>query len=140
VRRRIIGLRAHNCYNNGGAFPPRVAAQGPLEAMVDVEHPIVRAHPVTGGPALYIDLDRATSVVGLEEAEGRALLQLLQDHAEHSAAAYAHSWQPHDVVVWDNAAVQHRASGDFEVGEPRRFWRYMIEGPVPLPYEGAADG
>jgi len=34
-------------------------------------------------------------------------------------------------VAWDNASVQHAASGDFPVGEPRRFWRYMIEGPIP---------
>jgi taurine dioxygenase len=136
VRRQLVGLRARNCYNNGGAFPPRVAAEGPLEAMVDVEHPIVRAHPVTGEPALYIDLDRAESVVGMEETEARQFLQFLQDHAEQTAPTYAHAWRDHDVVVWDNAAVQHRASGDFRVGEPRRFWRYMIEGPVPLPYEG----
>ena len=37
-----------------------------------------------------------------------------------------------DVLIWDNASVQHRASGDFAVGEPRRFWRYMVEGPVPV--------
>jgi hypothetical protein len=33
--------------------------------------------------------------------------------------------------VWDNAAVQHAAAGDFALGEPRRFWRYLIEGPIP---------
>jgi len=34
--------------------------------------------------------------------------------------------------VWDNASVQHKAGGDIPVGEPRRFWRYMIEGPRPV--------
>jgi taurine dioxygenase len=131
VRRRILGLRAVNRYNNGGAFPPRVPAQGPFEALVEVAHPIVRAHPVTGSPALYIDLDRATCIEGMEEAEGRELLQFLQDHSEQHAPTYAHSWQNHDVLVWDNASVQHRGSGDFRVGEPRLFWRYMIEGQVP---------
>jgi taurine dioxygenase len=131
LQQRLLGLRALNRYNNGGAFPPRVAAEGPYEALVDVTHPIVRAHPVTGEPALYIDLDRATSVEGMEEGEGRALLQRLQDHAEGSAPSYAHPWQHHDVLVWDNASVQHRASGNFRLGEPRLFWRYMIEGTTP---------
>jgi alpha-ketoglutarate-dependent taurine dioxygenase len=131
LRRRILGLRAMNRYNNGGAFPPRVSAEGPYEALIDVTHPIVRAHPITGLPALYIDLDRATSIEGMEVEEGRQLLRFLQEHAEKNAPTYAHSWQDHDVVVWDNAAVQHRASGDFRVGEPRLFWRYMIEGTVP---------
>lgn len=128
LQQRLLGLRALNRYNNGGAFPPRVAAEGPFEALVDVTHPIVRAHPVSGEPALYIDLDRATSVEGMEEGEGRALLQRLQDHAERSAPTYAHPWRDHDVLVWDNASVQHRASGNFRLGEPRLFWRYMIEG------------
>jgi taurine dioxygenase len=136
LRQRIVGLWALNRYNNGGAFPPRIAAAGPFEALVDVAHPIVRAHPVTGSPALYIDLDRATSVEGMDETDGRTLLRSLQEHAEQNAPTYAHAWQDHDVLVWDNAAVQHRAGGDFAMGEPRRFWRYMIEGPVPLAYVG----
>jgi len=28
--------------------------------------------------------------------------------------------------------VQHKAGGDFPVGEPRNFWRYMIEGTTPI--------
>jgi taurine dioxygenase len=131
---RIDGLLAQHSYNNHGAFPPRVSAEGPLEQLVDVVHPIVREHPFTAGPALYFDLDRATHINGLPEADGRALLQRLQDHAETRAPRYAHHWQPYDVLIWDNAAVQHKASGDFPVGEPRNFWRYMIEGPVPVAF------
>jgi taurine dioxygenase len=134
MRRSIVGLRARNRYNNGGAFPPRIPAEGPFEALVEVAHAIVRAHPVTGAPALYLDLDRATSVEGMEESEGRELLRFLQEHAESTAPTYAHNWQNHDVLVWDNASVQHRASGDFPLGEPRSFWRYMVEGPEPRPY------
>jgi alpha-ketoglutarate-dependent taurine dioxygenase len=131
TRERLVGLRAAYSYNNQNAFPPRVSAEGPFEALVDVAHPIVRAHPVTGEPSLYIDLDRATHVEGMDVAEGRALLQSLQDHAEANAPRYAHKWRAHDVVMWDNASVQHKASGDFPLGEPRRFWRYMISGPTP---------
>ena len=95
----------------------------------------MRAHPTTGRPALYFDLDRARHIDGMPPAEGRALLQSLQDHAEARAPRYAHEWQQHDVLVWDNASVQHRASSDFEVGEPRRFWRYMVSGPRPAAYK-----
>ena len=134
LRRRLFGLRAVNAYNNRGAFPERVSAEGPLEELVDVAHPIVRRHPLTGDPAIYIDLDRATRVEGLPEAEGRDLLRSLQELAEDSAPRYEHAWRPNDVVIWDNALVQHRASGDFPVGEPRRFWRYMIEGSEPVAF------
>ena len=126
LRARLAGLRAVYAYNNRDAFPPRVSARGPNEALVEVRHPIVRTHPLTGGRALYIDLDRATHVEGLAEAEGRALLRALQDHAESRAPQCRHRWQPHDVLAWDNASVQHKASGDFPVGEPRRFYRHLI--------------
>jgi taurine dioxygenase len=135
VQERIIGFRAVHAYNNHDAFPPRASAEGPFEALVEVSHPVVRAHPITGTPALYFDLDRARHIEGMSDDEGRALLQSLQDHAEAHAPRYGHDWRPHDVLVWDNASVQHKASGDFPVGEPRRFWRYMIEGPVPVAYE-----
>jgi alpha-ketoglutarate-dependent taurine dioxygenase len=49
LRRRLLGLRAVYAYNNRDAFPPRVSAAGPNDALVEVVHPIVRKHPVTGG-------------------------------------------------------------------------------------------
>jgi alpha-ketoglutarate-dependent taurine dioxygenase len=134
VRARLVGLSAEHAYNNHDAFAPRPSATGDLERLVPVSHPVVRAHPATGRPALYFDLDRATHISGLPDDEGRALLQSLQDHAERRGPRYAHTWRANDVLVWDNASVQHRAIGDFEVGEPRRFWRYMVAGPRPAPY------
>jgi taurine dioxygenase len=131
-RKSLVGLRAVHSYNNHDAFPPRASATGPLEQLVDVVHPVVRAHPVTGTPALYFDLDRASHIEGMPVEQGRALLQQLQDHAEANAPRYAHDWRPHDVLMWDNASVQHKAGGDFAVGEPRNFWRYMIEGTTPV--------
>jgi alpha-ketoglutarate-dependent taurine dioxygenase len=134
-RADLLGLRARHAYNNHDAFPPRASASGPLERLAPVAHPVVRAHPVTGVPALYFDLDRACGIDGMPDDEGRPLLQRLQDLAEQHAPRYDHRWQPHDVLVWDNAAVQHKASGDFPLGEPRRFWRYMVAGTVPLAYQ-----
>ena len=132
LQQRLQGRLAAYAYNNQSAFPPRISASGPNDALVDVAHPIVRTHPVTGRRSLYIDLDRATHVEGMAIEEGRALLRSLQDHAEERAPRYGHEWRPHDVLVWDNVSVQHKASGDFPVGEPRRFYRFMIAGTKPL--------
>src|SRR5262245_10470540 len=134
TRRRLMQLYAVHAFNNRGAFPPRASASGPLEELVDVSHPIVRAHPVIGEPALYFDLDRATHIEGMNPDDGRALLQSLQDHAERNAPRYNHRWRPHEVLVWDNASVQHKASGDFPVGEPRRLWRHLLVGAKPIAY------
>lgn len=136
LQAQLLGLRAVHCYDNRGAFAPRASATGPLTALADAVHPIVRAHPISATPALYFDLDRATHIEGMNEAEGRALLQRLQDHAERNAPRYDHCWHLHDVLLWDNASVQHKASGDFPVGEPRRFWRHLISGDRPVAYPG----
>ncbi len=130
-RDALRGLQVRYAYNNEDAFPPRRAARGPNDVLEEVLHPLVRTHPIAGSLALFIDLDRARYIEGMDVAEGRALLQRLQDHAEQKAAYCEHSWRDHDVLVWDNASVQHKAGGNFAVGEPRRFWRYVIAGEPP---------
>ena len=139
LRERLLGLHAVHAYNNEGVFPPRVACPGTVRTAGE-RGPSGRSRPSRHGPSrAYFDLDRATHIESLPLEEGRELLQSLQDHAERSAPRYAHAWRPHDVLIWDNASVQHKASGDFPVGEPRNFWRYMIAGPAPVPMsEGAS--
>jgi alpha-ketoglutarate-dependent taurine dioxygenase len=132
TRHSLERLRVVYANNNEDAFPPRRSARGPADALVEVSHPLVRTHPVAGTRALFLDLDRAKHVEGMPVAEGRALLQRLQDHAEANAPGCEHAWRDHDVLAWDNASVQHKAGGNFKVGEPRRFWRHMIAGGRPV--------
>ncbi len=131
LRDEVGALRVVYAHNNAGAFPPRRAATGPADVLAPVVHPLVRTHPVAGSRALFLDLDRATHVDGMPVAEGRALLQRLQERAEAGAPTCAHAWQDHDVLVWDNASVQHKAGGDFPLGEPRRFWRALVAPETP---------
>jgi taurine dioxygenase len=132
TRVRIDVLRVVYAHNNEDAFPPRRAARGPADVLIDVIHPLVRTHPVAGTRALYLDLDRAKQIEGMPIAEGRTLLQALQHHAERRAPGCQHHWRDHDVLVWDNASLQHKAGGNFTLGEPRNFWRYMIAGARPV--------
>jgi len=118
-------------HNNDGAFPPRRAASSDADCLIDVTHPLVRTHPITERRALFLDLDRARHIVGMSQTAGRQLLQSLQNHAETHALRCHHDWQLGDILVWDNASVQHKASGNFKLGEERRFWRHMISGPQP---------
>ena len=124
-------LRVAYAHNNEGVFAGRAAASGAADVLVPVTHPLVRTHPIVGTEALFLDLDRATHIDGMDENRGRALLQELQDFAEASAAKAHHDWQDADVLIWDNATVQHKAEGNFKLGEPRRFWRHLISGSVP---------
>jgi taurine dioxygenase len=79
-------------------------------AFPDVEHPLVRPHPVTGAPALYLNelcLDR---VAGVPPATGKALLDRLYAHVLRPEFGYEHDWRPGDLVVWDNPSLLHRAT------------------------------
>ena len=132
LRGRIEHLDVVYAYDNEDAFfPPRRRSKGPSSALVDVVHPLVRMHHLAGTKSLFVDLDRAKHVVDIPVEEGRALLRELQARAEKHAPKCEHDWHDHDVLVWDNVSVQHRASGNFRLGEPRRFWRHLVGGPPP---------
>ena len=131
TREQISALRVRYAFNNEGAFPSRRSAHGPADVLEEVCHPLVRTHPYAGTRSLFLDLDRAKHIEDMPVAEGRALLQRVQDHAEVHAPHCEHEWSEHDVLVWDNASVQHKAGGNFKLGEPRRFWRCMIAGGRP---------
>ncbi|HIG41945.1 MAG: TauD/TfdA family dioxygenase [bacterium] len=128
---RLRSFTVCYAYNNQNAFPPRRSATGVADMLIDVEHPLIRTHPDAGTEAIFVDLDRATYIKELPVHEGRQLLQRLQDLAEANAPKCEHNWQANDILIWDNASVQHKAGGDFAIGEERRFWRHMIAGPTP---------
>jgi taurine dioxygenase len=75
-----------------------------------VRHPLVRPHPLTGEPVLYMNLGNMIGFDGLDRQESRALLDRLEQHVEHGDFAYRHRWRPGDMILWDNAGVAHKAS------------------------------
>jgi alpha-ketoglutarate-dependent taurine dioxygenase len=115
LRARIDGLSAHHSirYSQrrigdlGAHASPAQAGYG-----YDVEapplRPLVKRHPVTGRPALFIGR-HAHAIPGLSAAESESLLDALLDFACRPPRVYRHAWQPGDVVVWDNRCVLHRA-------------------------------
>jgi len=120
TRRRIAGLSAyHSLYHSQAKIGHVVQTGGgygfhakgaPLRALVKV-------HPVTGRPSLYIGR-HAYGIPGLDPAESEKLLADLVDFACRPPRTYAHRWQPGDVVIWDNRCVLHRAR-PYDYREPR---------------------
>jgi len=79
--------------------------------------PLVKVHPVTGLPALFIGR-HAHAVPTLRREESDALLDDLLEHACRPPRVYRHRWEPGDLVVWDNRCVLHRAC-EWDLAEPR---------------------
>jgi alpha-ketoglutarate-dependent taurine dioxygenase len=70
--------------------------------------PLIKVHPVTRRPALFIGR-HAHAIPGLSEEESESLLDQLTDFACQPPRVFAHTWRPGDVVMWDNRCVLHRA-------------------------------
>jgi len=133
TRRRIDGKRAIHGYDTPRARN-RPAPRTPQEIAEtpDVEHPLVRTHPVTGRKALYLNPNRLDRIVGLPRAESDELLDELTEEARKSKHHHGHVWRVGDVVVWDNRATMHRVVNDYPVSEPRIMHRVLLQGERPL--------
>jgi alpha-ketoglutarate-dependent taurine dioxygenase len=88
--------------------------------------PLVKVHPVTGRPALYIGR-HAHAIPGLDEHESEQLLDDLLAFACRPPRTYEHQWDVGDLVVWDNRCVLHRAR-PWDLTEPRVMHHTRISG------------
>lgn len=100
------------------------------------EHPVVRTHPVTGRPALYVNEGFTTRLKDLPIAESDALLAFLFKHCADPAFQYRFHWEPHSIAFWDNRCTQHLAIWDY-YPELRHGYRVTIKGDRPyyLPHD-----
>jgi taurine dioxygenase len=136
LQQRVARLRAEHSYlckyeelrRRNPWRPPLSEAQ--VAEVRPVVHPVVRRHPETGRPALFVSEHFTTRIVGLHEDEGRELLHELFAHSVRPAHVYRHRWRPHDLVFWDNRSLMHLAAGCPD-DQRRKLYRTTIEGDVP---------
>jgi alpha-ketoglutarate-dependent 2,4-dichlorophenoxyacetate dioxygenase len=73
-----------------------------------VQQRLVRRHPKTDRLSLFLSSHIGT-IVGWPVPEARMFINDLTEHATQRKYVYSHSWQPWDLVMWDNRVVMHRA-------------------------------
>ncbi len=95
----------------------------------DVYHPILRKHPKSGRTSLYFGR-WACDIEGMPAAEGRALIQWLQEFVTQPRFVYRQVWKVGDAVLWDNRCTQHTPIDDY-FGKRRVMHRVTIEGDRP---------
>jgi alpha-ketoglutarate-dependent taurine dioxygenase len=71
------------------------------------------------------------------EEAGRALIDRLMEFATQPRFVYTHRWAPHDLVLWDNRAVLHRATPFRSTDQRRHMVRTTVAGDGPLMAAGA---
>ena len=141
VREKLLHLNATHsagmAYGTGG-YLEQVADKSSMEIEPSAEaynvhtHPVVRRHPRTGRPALYINPVYTTGIEGLPDDEARAMLARLVQHSTHPNFTCRVRWQPHQLVIWDNRCTQHFAINDY-AGQRREMYRTSVRGSAPEP-------
>ena len=95
-------------------------------AQTAATHPIVRPHPRTGRPALWLDAPaRCRSVSGLDDEDAAKLVARLLEWSTRPDNVWRCRWSPGLVIIWDNAVVLHRADHSSVIGD-RTFHRGMV--------------
>jgi len=105
----------------------RIGNAGAADVLVDVTHPVVITHPLSGKRALYVNPAFTTAIVGLEPDASQALLADLFAHGQDPRFNETFHWQPGSVALWDNRATWHYAHNDYH-GHRREMHRITIEG------------
>jgi taurine dioxygenase len=78
-----------------------------------VEHPVVRTHPETGLPCLYVNTAFTSHIKGLSAKESDWLLAHFYAQAANPEIQCRFRWQPGSLAFWDNRASQHLAASDY---------------------------
>ncbi|KIQ19902.1 TauD/TfdA dioxygenase family protein [Rhodococcus sp. MEB064] len=90
----------------------------PDDAESSAEHPLAALHPLSGRRSLYMSTPkRCASISGMTAEQTARTVQFLYDHSTAERNVYRHTWQPGDVVLWDNRCVMHRADHSGVVGD-----------------------
>jgi alpha-ketoglutarate-dependent taurine dioxygenase len=93
------------------------------------EHPLVWRHR-SGRSSLVLGAS-TESVVGMDRASGRELLDELLARATGSDRVCRHEWSVGDTVIWDNRGVLHRAL-PYDRDSPREMLRTSLVGDEPI--------
>ncbi len=94
-------------------------------------HPLVRTHPETRRPSIYVNRSFTTRIHGLDDDEGAELLRRLFRHVERPEFQIRFRWEQNDIALWDNRCLQHFAIWDYWPDE-RKGNRVSILGDRPF--------
>lgn len=104
--------------------------------MKPVRQSFVRVHPKSGRKSLYLS-SHAGRVLGWPDPEARLFLLNMLEHGAQRKFVYAHKWQLHDLVMWDNRQTMHRAR-DYDETQRRDMRRTTVAGEAMTADQEAA--
>lgn len=108
------------------------ASEAGYEAGEEFEavHPVVRTHPETGRPSLYVNVAHTARFEGMTEAESQPLLRFLFAHQSRSEFTCRFRWEVGSLALWDNRCAMHNPINDYH-GQLRVMHRITFDGDEP---------
>lgn len=94
-------------------------------ALATQRHPLIATHPETGRRGFFSTMGYIIGIEGMAEAEALPLLRELYAWQTRDEFVHRQRWEPGMLVLWDNRAVLHRATGGYE-GHRRELHRTTI--------------
>lgn len=136
LRSELSSLSAEHSLAHGFRFVDAFGQNDRVEALAEsnrVEqsdnvaiHPVLKRHPATGRYVVYVNESFTTHLVGIDAARSRELLEELFARIHNPRVQVRVRWRPGTVVIWDNWATQHFASGDYFPQHEREVQRVTI--------------
>ena len=78
-----------------------------------VIHPVVRTHPETGDPCIFVNAAFTARIKGMRREESRTILDFLYRHMQKPEFQVRWRWTPGSLAFWDNRCTQHYAVDDY---------------------------
>jgi taurine dioxygenase len=102
-------------------------------------HPLIRVHPETRRPGLYInEMENMRHLDCMTVEESTPIINYLIRHATKPEFTCRVRWEVGSLAVWDNRQVMHMALNDYP-GCRRVMHRITINGDVPFGLDEAGD-
>jgi taurine dioxygenase len=98
-------------------------------AMATQAHPLIATHPETSRRGFFSALGYIIGIEGMPEDKAMPLLRELYAWQTRDEFVHRRTWEPGMLVIWDNRAVLHRATGGYE-GHRRELHRTTIAAPA----------
>jgi len=118
----------HSLIHSRAAIGFTELSEDEVAAFRPVRQPLVRSH-ANGRRSLFLAA-HAGAIVGWTIPEARMFLRDLTEHATQREFVYSHQWRKHDLVMWDNRTVMHRARS-FDRNAVRDMRRTTLAGDGP---------
>src|SRR6266566_1945176 len=110
MKRRLEGLVAeHSIFNSRGRLGFSNFSEDERQSLPPVPQALVRVIAESGRKSLYL-ASHAGRIFGMPDAEGRALIDQLIEHATRRQFVYTHRWRVNDLVMWDDRCTMHRGT------------------------------